>query len=188
MNKFDEIEIKIKEYRKLSLQLNTLKQELVDNREMASELRKNFSKFEKTEYNDKIKELNNRQKQIKDEISEIKKRVKVLYLETETAIFNGINEKFSEVYEKQLSRLYGYSVEIIVFEMGDDFDAKKCYAEIMVCTRDRRQHGKILSSKSFTIVNRSTNVVEQKSKVTVCYYTKKHKAGEALPFDYEIFS
>lgn len=188
MGKFDDIELSIKEYRKQNLKLNTLKQELIDSRDKASELRKNYSKFDKNEYNDKIKEYNARQKQVKDEISETKKTIKTLFLETEKAIFDGINERFSEVYEKQLSRLYGYSVEVIVFEMGDDFDVKKCYAELMVCTRDRSQHGKILSSKSFTIINRANNVVEQKAKVTVCYYTKKHKAGETLPFDYEIFS
>ena len=69
MGKFDDIELSIKEYRKQNLKLNTLKQELIDSRDKASELRKNYSKFDKNEYNDKIKEYNARQKQVKDEIS-----------------------------------------------------------------------------------------------------------------------
>ena len=186
-NNFDVIETNIREYRSLKLKLNTLKQTLLTNREDASNLRKNFSKYDRDEYNEKLKLLNATHDKVKVEISQAKKRIKELYSVTENLIFDGVNYHYSEVYDKQLSKLYGYNVEIYVFEMGDNFDPLMCSCDVMIVTKDKAQHGKILNSKSFSIKALYNNVVEKKAKVEVCVYSKKHKAGEVLTYDAQIF-
>ena len=71
--------------------------------------------------------------------------------------------------------------------IGDDFDSTKCHADLMIVTKDKKQHGKILKVKSFAIRNTYNNVMQKKANVEICVFSKKHKAGEVLIYSAEHF-
>jgi seryl-tRNA synthetase len=186
-NNFEIIELNIRKFKTLDKKLDQLKTELEVVKESLSDARKNFSKFEKNEYNDKVKQLNSSFNELKKEISEIKKQVKEYFVLAESLIFEGINAHYTDVYDKLLSRLYGYNVEISVYNIGDDFDSTKCHADLMIVTKNKKQHGKILKVKSFAIRNTYNNVMQKKANVEICVFSKKHKAGEVLIYSAEHF-
>ena len=70
--------------------------------------------------------------------------------------------------------------------MGDVFDDETCFANTIIITKNRAQHRKIIRMLEFGIRDTQNNVMERKVKVEVCAYSKKYRAGEVLPFDYEI--
>ncbi len=186
-NNFEIIELNIRKYKTYNKKLEDLKVELETVKESLADLRKNFSKFEKSEYNKKVKQLNTSFNHLKSQISQLKKQVKEYYTICENLIFDGINTHYTEVYDKMLSRLYGYNVEILTFNIGDDFDAYTCHADIMIVTKNKKQHGKILKVKSFAIKNTYNNVMQKKAHVEICVYSKKLKAGEDLLYNAEYF-
>ena len=77
-------------------------------------------------------------------------------------IFDGISSSYSEIYERQLSHLYGSHVEVIVKKLGDEFDEETCYADGMIVTHDKLQHGKILKMLTFGIRDTDNNYMEKK--------------------------
>jgi DNA repair exonuclease SbcCD ATPase subunit len=186
-NNFEIIELNIRKYKNFNSKLEELKGKLEELKESLSDVRKNFSKFETGDYNAKIKELNTTFNDLKKQISVLKKEVKEYYSLAESLIFEGINNHYTDVYDKMLSRLYGYNVEIYVYNIGDDFDTATCHAELMVVTKIKKQHGKILKAKSFAIKNTYNNVIQKKASVEICVYSKKHKAGEVLRYDAQYF-
>ncbi len=186
-NNFEIIELNIRNFKNLNKKLEDLKVELERVKENLADVRKNFSKFEKSEYNKKVKELNSSFNNLKEQISQVKKQVKEYFTISEKLIFDGINARYTEVYDKLLSRLYGYNVEILVYNIGDDFDAYTCHADLMIVTKNKKQHGKILKVKSFAIKNTYNNVMQKKAHVEICVYSKKHKAGEDLLYNAEYF-
>ncbi len=179
-NNFEIIELSVKNYKTLNLKLEDLKLQLEEVKDNLEKVRKNFTKYETSEYNKKIKQLNATFNTLKNEISQVKKDLKVQFTNCETLIFNGINTAYSEVYDKMLSKLYGYSVEISVYNVGDTFNPEKCHADLMIVTKNKKQHGKILKVKSFAIKNTYNNVMQKRANVEVCVYSKKHSAGEVL--------
>ncbi|MBO5713223.1 MAG: hypothetical protein J6R88_03395 [Clostridia bacterium] len=159
------------------------KYELNLNQAEIKEKRKNYSYFDKDKYNEEISALNKKRDEIKKQISILKKEIKLTYQDAEKMIFDGIKENYSEIYERQLSRLYGTHVEIIVKKVGDIFDEETCYADGMVVTHDKLQHGKVLKTYSFGIRDTDNNYMEKKARVEFCVYTKAHKAGDLIPYN-----
>ena len=109
---FDVIENLIKEYKKVSGNLNLLKTQLEDVKNELKGLRKDLTV---KSLNEQILAKNTLRDKLKVDISEAKRVVKKTFTECESLIFDGIKRRYSEVYDKQLSRLYGKKVEIIVF-------------------------------------------------------------------------
>ena len=106
---FDVIEGLIKEYKTASNNLNLLKTQLEEVKSELKELRKDLTvKL----LNEKILAKNTIRDKLKIDISETKRVAKKVFSECETLIFDGIKRRYSEVYDKQLSRLYGKKVEI----------------------------------------------------------------------------
>lgn len=180
---FDAIEVLLKQYKTASQKLNSLKTQLEEIKGELKELRKDVTV---RRINEKILEKNTIRDGLKVEISEVKKVVKKAYSECETLIFNGINYRYSEVYDKQLSRLYGAKVEIIVKSVGDDYDEKVCDVKNVIITKNKEQHKKILSNVDFGILDVSNNYPIKKALVEICVYSKKIPAGTTLPFDTEL--
>ena len=90
------------------------------------------------------------------------------------------------MYEKQLSRLYGYKVDVLVKEPGDLYDEETCIATTIIVTRNKKQHKKIVRMLDFGIRDKRNYYTEKKVKVEVCIYSKKYLAGEVLPYDREL--
>lgn len=187
-NNFDVIQKKIKNYKDLNELLKQKKLELASNQEEVKEKRKNYTYYDKDANDKEIALLNKERDCLKNEISNLKKQIKKTYSETEKMIFDGITQSYSEIYERQLSHLYGSRVEVIVKKTGDDFDEDTCYSESMVVTHDKLQHGKILKMLSFGIRDVDNNYMEKKVRVDFCVYTKTRKAGEVIPYDPEILA
>lgn len=182
-NNFDVIQSKIKLNKDLNELLRKKKYELSINQSDIKEKRKNYSYFDKDKFDEEITLLNKTRDELKEEISSLKKQIKIAYQEAEKMIFDGISENYSEIYERQLSRLYGSHVEIIVKTVGDAFDEETCYADGMIVTHDKLQHGKILKMHSFGIRDTDNNYMEKKARVEFCVYTKAYKAGEMIPYN-----
>ncbi|MBR6738000.1 MAG: hypothetical protein IKL82_06580 [Clostridia bacterium] len=181
---FDVIEGKIKTYKELSAKLYKMQNALQENQEKLKTVRKNtVSNHGK---NEELTALNEERNNLKTAISDAKKIIKESYQTAETLIFQGIKEHYSEVYENQLSRLYGYKIDVLVKQMGDLFDEETCVADTVIITRNKAQHRKILRMIEFGIRDTHNNSMERRVRVEVCAYSKKHKAGETLPFDYEL--
>ncbi len=178
-NNYDYIEKRLKEYKDSSRKLNICKARLEEVTSKCANLRKNTS----LKSNQELKILNEERASLKTEISLLKKAVKTLYAETEKAIFTGIETNYTEVYENQLSRLYGSKIDVLIKRIGDDFDLETCNASKIIITKDKSQHGKILKMLSFGLKDRETNVAYKKALVEICCYSKKLKAGEAVEFD-----
>ena len=157
---------------------------LQENQEKLKTVRKNTVK--ERGKNEELTALNEERNKLKTLISETKKVVKENYNLAEEMIFNGIKTHYSEVYENQLSRLYGYKIDVLVKNMGDVFDEETCFASAVIITRNKTQHRKIIRMIEFGIRDTHNNVMERKVKVEVCAYSKKHKAGEVVPFNYEL--
>lgn len=184
-NNFDVIQKKIRKYKDLNELLRLKKLELSSNQEEITKRRKNYTYYDKDTHDKEITSLNNERDKLKNEISNLKKQIKNTYKEAEKMIFDGISENYSEIYERQLSRLYGFHIEVIVKKTGDDFDEETCYSDGMVITHDKLQHGKILKMISFGLRDTDNNYIEKKARVEFCVYSKTHKAGEVIPFDPE---
>ena len=181
---FDVIEGKIKKYKELSYSLQTMQDELALIQENLKTVRKNT--VSNRGKNEELTKLNERRNFLKTEISNAKKEVKEAYNTAEQLIFKGIKEHYSEVYEKQLSRLYGYKIDVLVKNMGEVYDSESCVSDTVVITRNRSQHKKILKMIDFGVRDTRNNRIERKVRVEVCAFSKKHKAGEVLPFDTDL--
>lgn len=182
---FEVIEQSIKEYKDLTFLLSSLQQDLEENAHSLKIARKNGVSIRGK--NDEITLLNREREELKDKISETKKLVKEVFSKTEQLIFTGIRTHYSEVYEKQLSRLYGYKIDVLVKTSGEYFDETTCTASTVIITKNKAQHKKIVKMLDFGIRDAHTFYTERKVSVEVCVYSKKHKAGDVIPFDRELF-
>ena len=178
-NNYDYIEQQLKQYKDGARKLQISKTRLEEVIAKCALLRKNLNSENKAE----LKSLNEERARLKVEISNLKKVVKTLFKTVEDLIFLGIETNYTEVYENQLSRLYGFKVDVLIRRIGDDFDLETCNASKIIITKDKSQHGKILKMISFGLKERETNFVSKKALVEVCCFSKKHKAGEAVEFD-----
>ena len=185
MISFDVIEQNVKEYKELSFLLSSLQEDLEKTVQCLKVARKNSVSMRGK--NDEIFLLNEKRNELKDKISSTKKAVKDVFSKTEQMIFLGIREHYSEVYENQLSRLYGYKVELLVKNPGDYFDEATCTATMVIITKNKAQHKKIVKMIDFGIRDAQTFYTQKKARVDVCVYSKKLKAGEVIPFDRELF-
>ena len=103
-------------------------------------------------------------------------------------IFDGISNSYSDVFDVQLSKLYGYKIEVVIKNIGDDFDERTCLADFMIITKDKKQHAKVIRMLDFGLVETDANFVIKKAKVEMCVYSKKHTAGSVVPYDYELLN
>jgi hypothetical protein len=74
-------------------------------------------------------------------------------------------------------------MNIIVKKMGEDFDNETCIADIVVATKDKKQHLKVIKTLRFGIRDVDNNRVKTKARVEVCVYNKKIPAGTIIPYD-----
>lgn len=182
---FELIESKIKNYKKLSALLESDKNRLNEVISLLKELRKDLSKTNK----EKILALNNERATLKDNISSLKKQISKDYIEAETLILNGIESEYSEVYEKQLSRLYGVKVQIVVKNLGEEYDNNVCTCKNIISTKDKKQHLKVIRTIKFGLIDLDNNKVNKKAEVDVCVYDRKRAPGEIIPYkDYIVKS
>lgn len=177
MNNFEIIESQIKEYKDYLKVLEDNKNRL---QEIISELKETRKDTGDKKANEKLQLLNKERGALKEDISSLKKKSSKLFKEIEAVIFKGIDENFSEVYENQLSRLYGVKIDIIFKKLGEDFDEETCEAVSMIATKDKKQHLKIMRTISFGIKNLGSKTIQRKAKVELCFYSKKHKAGTII--------
>ena len=184
LNNFEIIEENIKKYKDLTFLLSSMQEDLEVNAQELKLARKNGVSIRGK--NLEITTLNDKRNELKEKISETKKIVKTVFSKTEELIFNGIRTKYSEVYEKQLSRLYGYKIDVLVAEPGDYFDEETCTATTVIVTKNKQQHKKIVKMIDFGIRDSHNHYTEKKVKVEVCVYSKKQKAGDVLPFDRQL--
>ncbi len=182
---FEVIEQSIKEYKDLTYLLSSLQQDLDENAHSLKIARKNGVSLRGK--NDEITLLNQNREELKDKISLTKKVVKEVFSKTEQLIFTGIRTHYSEVYENQLSRLYGYKIDVLVKTPGEYFDESTCTASTVIITKNKAQHKKIVKMLDFGIRDAHTFYTERKVSVEVCVYSKKHKAGDLIPFNREFF-
>ena len=180
---YDVVEDKIRLYKAQTYKLNKDKERLDEVCKLLKEARKDLSD---KGIKENILALNGERTALKNEISALKKSCNKLYEEAEKMILDGLNEKYSEVYEKQLSRLYGNKIEIIVKNLGDDFDYETCFAEFVITTKNKKLNLKVLKTKSFGIKYVEHNLVTKKAVVEVCVYDKKSPVGTLLPFDFDM--
>ena len=80
---FDIIQEKIKKHKSLNEALRQKKLELDSALEDAKEKRKNFTFYDKADYDREISALNSEREKLKKEISNIKKEIKKVYHEAE---------------------------------------------------------------------------------------------------------
>ena len=182
---FEVIENHIKEYKDLTYLLSSLQQDLEENAQSLKTARKNTVSVRGK--NDEVSYLNQKRVELKEKISETKKAVKDCFSRTEELIFTGIRTHYSEVYEKQLSRLYGYKIDVLVKRPGEYFDEATCTASTVIITKNKAQHRKIVKMLDFGVRDAHTFYTERKVSVEVCVYSKKHKAGDVIPFDRGLF-
>ena len=182
---FELIEQNIKEYKDLSYLLTSLQEDLEENAQSLKTARKNGVSVHGK--NDEISYLNEKRSELKEKISTTKKAVKEAFNKTEQLIFAGIRGHYSEVYEKQLCRLYGYKIDVLVKTPGEYFDEATCIASTVIITKNKAQHKKIVKMLDFGIRDAHTFHTERKVSVEVCVYSKKYKAGDVIPFDRELF-
>lgn len=180
---FDTIEKLIKQYKELNGNLKNLKTQLNNVMLELKELRKDVT----VKYlNQEILSKNTLRDSLKLEISAIKKTIKKVFSDCEKLIFDGIKSHYSEVYEKQLSRLYGYKITIINKKIGDDYDENLCTVKNVITTKNKEQHKKVLKTLDFGILENADNYVVKKAVVEISVYSKNHKVGTALPYDIEL--
>ena len=182
--KFEIIEENIKEYKDLGYLLSDLQAQLDEVANSLKTERKNGVSMRGV--NPKITALNEEREELKEKIKNTKKRVKEVFAMTEERIFSGIMGKYSEIYERQLSRLYGYKIDVLVVNPGDYYDEKTCLVTSLIVTKNKAQHGKVVKMIDFGIRDAHTFYTERKARVEVCVYSKKHKAGELLPFNRDL--
>ena len=177
---FDLIESKIKNYRVMKTELERKRlrlQEVVDG---LKEARKDLTT---KDVNSVILNLNTERNLLKSDISQLKKQISKEFSQTKDLILKGIDENYSEVYEKQLSRLYETKIDIIVKNMGDDYDSETCRVGSIISTKNKSQHLKIIRTISFGVRDVENNVVTKKAKVEIGYYNKKEQPGTIIPYD-----
>lgn len=178
---FEKIDENIKEYKDLNFLLSDFQSRLEEVSLALKKERKNNVSIRGV--NVQIATLNQEREELKEKISLTKKRIKEVFSITEQIIFSGINGKYSEIYERQLSRLYGYKIDVLVKNPGDFYDEQTCIATSLIVTKNKAQHKKIVKMIDFGIRDSHTFYTERKTRVEVCVYSKKHKAGEVIPFD-----
>ncbi len=183
---FEIIEESIKEYKDLGFSLAEYQEKLEEIANSLKQERKNGVSMHGL--NTAIATLNGEREDLKEKIKNTKKRIKEVFSATEELIFAGIRGKYSEIYERQLSRLYGYKVDVLVVNPGEYFDEKTSVATSLIVTKNKRQHGKVIKMIDFGIRDAHTYYTERKAVVEVCVYSKKHKAGDVVPFDRVYFS
>ena len=179
---YEEIEKKIQNYKTSSYKLKECKSKLASITERLKDLRKN----RESGINEEMILLNGEHSLLKQEISNLKKFSQKEYAEAEKMIFDGIYKHYSDVFDVQLSRLYGCKMKVITKSIGDNFDEKTCLSDFMLITKDKKQHGKIIRMLDFGLVETDDNYVVKKAKVEMCVYSKKHPAGSLIPFDFEL--
>ena len=182
---FEIIEESIKEYKNLGFALSEYQEKLEEIANSLKQERKNGVSMRGV--NPLIASLNEEREELKEKIKNAKKRIKEVFSATEQLIFTSIRGKYSEIYERQLSRLYGYKVDVLVVNPGDFFDEKTSLATSLIVTKNKRQHGKVIKMIDFGIRDAHTFYTERKATVEVCVYSKKHKAGEVIAFDRSFF-
>ena len=180
---FDVIESLIKEYKTASGNVNLYKTQLEEVKAELKELRKDLTI---KSLNENILAKNAIRDRLKDEISEAKRVAKKAYAECEALIFDGVRRKQSEVYDKQLSRLYGKKIAIIVKKVGDNYDENLCDVKNVIITKNKDQNKKILTALDFGILEIADNYPVKKALVEICIFSKKYPAGTVLPFDTEL--
>ncbi|MBQ3235349.1 MAG: hypothetical protein IJA97_04225 [Clostridia bacterium] len=183
-SKFEIIEENIKEYKDLGYLLSELQARLEETAVALKQERK--AGVSMRGVNPKIAQLNDEREELKEKIKNTKKRIKEVFAITEERIFSGIMGKYSEIYERQLSRLYGYKIDVLVVNPGDYYDEKTQLVTSVIVTKNKRQHGKVVKMIDFGIRDAHTFYTERKARVEICVYSKKHKAGELLPFSREL--
>ena len=184
---YEFVEKKLQEYRECSFTLKSNQNRLERLKDECVELRKqSISKTNKDATN-KLKQLNSERVYLKEAISKGKKLTKILYSEVETLILSSITNENYEVYQNQLSRLYGKKVDILTLNIGDDFDFETCNPVCVIITHDKSQHAKILNMLDFGLKDRELNVVDKKIDVEVCYYSRKIPAGTVMQYDNLMF-
>ena len=144
---FDVIENCIKEYKDLNYLLSSLQDELEDVAQSIKTARKNTLSVRGK--NDEVSTLNQKRVELKEKISSTKKAVKDSFSRAEELIFTGIRSHYSEVYEKQLSRLYGYKIDLLVKTPGEYFDEATCFASTVIITKNKSQHKKIVKMRPY---------------------------------------
>ena len=77
---------------------------------------------------------------------------------------------------------------MLVVEPGDFFDEETCTATTVIVTKNKKQHKKIVRMIDFGIRDSHNHYTEKKVRVELCVYSKKHKAGDVLPFDRGLIS
>lgn len=180
LENFELIENKIKNYKKFSSELESKKERLQEVFVLLKNARKDVTV---KDVKGEILALNNERQALKESISDIKRQINKEYNEAETLILSGIENDYSEVYEKQLSRLYGVKMNIIVKKIGEDFDSETCVAETVISTKDKKQHLKIIRTLRFGIRDVDNNRVKSKARVEVCVFSKKTPPGTVIPYD-----
>lgn len=180
LENFELIESKIKNYKKFSNELETKKERLQEVFDLLKVARKDVTV---KDVKGEILSLNIERQALKESISDIKKKINREYKEAEDLILAGIENDYSEVYEKQLSRLYGVKMNIIVKKIGEDFDNETCIAETVISTKDKKQHLKVIRTIHFGIRDVDNNRVKTKARVEVCVYSKKTPPGTIIPYD-----
>lgn len=185
--KYEYVERKLQDYRECKFNLKSSQNRLEKIKDECASLRKKTISKSNVEEIDKLKILNAERVVLKDKISTYKKRVKQLYTEVETLILSSITAENYEVYENQLSRLYGKKIDVLTLEIGDDFSLETCNPMRVIITHNKSQHGKVLNMLDFGLKDRELNLVEKKIDVEVCYYNRKIPAGTVMQYDNLMF-
>ncbi len=184
---YEFVERKLQEYRENKFKLKSNQNRLEKIKDILAELRKKTISNSNVEEINKLKELNSERVLLKEEISKGKKLVKDLYLEVETLILSSINAENYEVYENQLSRLYGKKIDVLTLEIGETFDLTTCNPLRVIITHNKNQHGKVLNMLDFGLKDRELNIVEKKIDVEICWYNRKIPAGTEMQYDNLMF-
>lgn len=184
---YEYVEQKLQEYRKCKFTLKSNQNRLEKLKGECAELRKKTVSKSNVDEINKLKLLNAERVELKESISIGKKQVKKLYNEVETLILTSITSENYEVYENQLSRLYGKKIDVLTLEIGDNFDFETCNPVSVIITHKKSQHGKVLNMLDFGLKDRELNVVDKKIDVEICWYNRKIPAGTVMQYDNLMF-
>ncbi|MBR5438933.1 MAG: hypothetical protein IKV61_01810 [Clostridia bacterium] len=184
---YEYVEQKLQEYRERKFTLKSNQNRLEKLKDECAELRKLTISKSNLEASNKLKQLNEERVYLKEQISIGKKVVKQLYSDAELLILSNITAENYEVYQNQLSRLYGKKIDILTLEIGDSFDFETCNPIGVIITHNKSQHGKVLKMLDFGLKDRELNVVDKKIDVEICWYNRKIPAGTVMQYDNLMF-
>ncbi len=184
---YEYVERKLQNYRESKFTLKSNQNRLEKIKDECAELRKKTISKSNVEEIDRLKLLNAERVVLKEQISAGKKVVKQLFSEVENLILSSITADNYEVYENQLSRLYGKKIDVLTLEIGDSFDLETCNPSCVIITHNKSQHGKVLKMLDFGLKDRELNVVDKKIEVEICWYNRKIPAGTVIEYDNLMF-